>query len=409
VVEVIYTIEDATEDSDRRVNGTIVLTVSDVPDQVQKPTVPGQGDEGTVTIGFIAPASNGKPITGYEVTSSPGASMPSGCAPPSCTITGLNNGTAYTFSVRAINEHGPGPWSTPSNPVIPYGTPGTPAPAGTASSRWAPANVTWNWEEVGANGGTVTYHWTTSSGKSGTGRPAADNGLGAGRHTITVWAVNTGGKESARATSQPVVIENQTVPGAVPNVRGTGGAQGPTTINWSWGMPGGGAEVTDNLQFRYRVSGQSASGWIDKSNRSHNTNVGQGGGDFTIEVQARNNAGEGPWSASGNVHVDAKPADPAVTRVYPTPGSGPTTRDGITNTYMVSFDVANFTPGTYSVTPQVRKDGNWVNVAGSYNTSVPPNGRADIPYGFIQRPWSQISGIRVVISGWGTSDSYGWN
>jgi len=49
-IVVTYTIQDATEYVERQVSGTITVVVSDVPDQVQKPTVPTQGDEGTVTI-----------------------------------------------------------------------------------------------------------------------------------------------------------------------------------------------------------------------------------------------------------------------------------------------------------------------------------------------------------------------
>jgi hypothetical protein len=319
VIEVVYTVEDATQDADRRVNGTIVLVVSDVPDQVARPTASSSiGGDRTATFRFTAPATNGKPITGYNVVASPsaGVSVPGNCtAGADCTITGLTNGTTYTITVQATNVHGAGPWSPPSDAVTPYGTPGTPDPSGSASSAWANANITWTWPDVGANGGNVTYHWTTSSGKSGTGRPVADNGLGAGSYTITVWAVNTGGKESTRATSAPVRIQNQTVPQAPTNVRGSGGGTGPTTISWNWGQPanaGQGAAVTDNLQYRHRVNGGGWSGW--SGNMSASTSVGTGGGTFTIEVQAQNNAGEGAIG-SASVTVAPKPPDPKVPKV----------------------------------------------------------------------------------------------
>src|SRR5690554_1132257 len=315
VIEVVYTVEDATEDPDRRVNGTVRLVVSDVPDQVQKPTsVSAIGGDRTATFRFTAPATNGKEITGYDVLASPsaGVTVPGNCvAGGDCTISGLTNGTPYTISVRANNVHGAGPWSPSSDAVTPYGTPGTPVPTGSASSPWSSANISWTWPDVGANGGQVTYHWTTSSGKSGTGRPAADNGLGAGNYTITVWAVNTGGKESARATSSPVRIQNQTKPGAPTGVSGSGGGTAPTSISWSWGLPsnsGEGAAVTDNLQYRYRTDGGGWSGW--GSSRSATTNVGNGGGTFTIDVQARNNAGES-GTASASRSVNPKPRDPA--------------------------------------------------------------------------------------------------
>ena len=77
---------------------TITLVVSDVPDQVLRPTVPAQGDEGTVTIGFQAPASNGKPITGYEVVSNPSVPTPTNCSPPSCTIRFTNRVCEVLFT-----------------------------------------------------------------------------------------------------------------------------------------------------------------------------------------------------------------------------------------------------------------------------------------------------------------------
>jgi hypothetical protein len=70
------------------------------------------------TVSFTAPASNGKPITSYTVTSNPGNISVIGTASP-IIVTGLTNGTAYTFTVTATNAAGTGPASTPSNSVTP--------------------------------------------------------------------------------------------------------------------------------------------------------------------------------------------------------------------------------------------------------------------------------------------------
>ena len=64
--------------------------------------------------------NGGSPITSYTVTSSPGGKTATGASSP-ITVTGLTNGTAYTFTVTATNALGTGPASSPSNSVTPVG------------------------------------------------------------------------------------------------------------------------------------------------------------------------------------------------------------------------------------------------------------------------------------------------
>ena len=73
------------------------------------------------SVSFTAPANTGgAPITGYTVTSSPGGLTGSGASSP-IAVTGLTNGTAYTFTVTATNVVGPGAPSAASNAVTPRG------------------------------------------------------------------------------------------------------------------------------------------------------------------------------------------------------------------------------------------------------------------------------------------------
>jgi hypothetical protein len=89
-------------------------------------TVPGAPTIGTATAGdttasvaFTAPGSDGgSAITGYTVTSTPGSITASGASSP-ITITGLTNGTAYTFKVHATNAVGNSAQSAASNSVTP--------------------------------------------------------------------------------------------------------------------------------------------------------------------------------------------------------------------------------------------------------------------------------------------------
>jgi len=88
--------------------------------------VPGAPTIGTATAGnaqatvpFTAPAFvGGAAITGYTVSASPGGATATGAASP-ITVTGLTNGTSYTFTVTATNTVGTGSPSTVSNVVVP--------------------------------------------------------------------------------------------------------------------------------------------------------------------------------------------------------------------------------------------------------------------------------------------------
>lgn len=73
----------------------------------------------SATVSFTPPVNNGgSAITSYTVTSSPGGITQSGPASP-ITVTGLTNGTEYTFTVTATNSIGTSVPSVPSNAVTP--------------------------------------------------------------------------------------------------------------------------------------------------------------------------------------------------------------------------------------------------------------------------------------------------
>ena len=91
-----------------------VWSVPDAPTSVSATAGNGQA-----TVSFSAPSYNGgKAILDYRVTSSPGGITATGSGSP-ITITGLSNGTAYTFTVQARNEIGYSSASSPSNSVTP--------------------------------------------------------------------------------------------------------------------------------------------------------------------------------------------------------------------------------------------------------------------------------------------------
>jgi hypothetical protein len=83
----------------------------------------------SATVSWTPPASTaGGPVTSYRVTSSPdGRTCTTQATPPAtpattCTVTGLTNGQAYTFTVVAISATGTSASSTASAPVTPFTT-----------------------------------------------------------------------------------------------------------------------------------------------------------------------------------------------------------------------------------------------------------------------------------------------
>ena len=97
-------------------------------------TVPGAPTIGTATAGnasatvtWSAPASNGgSPITGYSITPYIGATAQTAVTVGNVLtydVTGLTNGTTYTFTVAAINAVGTGAASAASNSVTPTSNP----------------------------------------------------------------------------------------------------------------------------------------------------------------------------------------------------------------------------------------------------------------------------------------------
>ena len=161
----------------------------------------------SASVAFTAPASNGgSVITGYTVTSSPGSFTATGATSP-VNVTGLTNGTAYTFTVVATNAVGNSGASTASTAVIPKTVPGAPtsvvATAGNASASVA-------FTAPASNGGSaITGYTVTSSPGSftatGATSPINVTGLTNGTaYTFTVIATNAVGNSLASSTSTAV-------------------------------------------------------------------------------------------------------------------------------------------------------------------------------------------------------------
>jgi hypothetical protein len=96
-----------------------------IPPPVYPPGAPTEltavAGDASADVSWVAPSDSGSyPISNYQVTSAPGGRSCLVSVPAlTCTVSGLTNGTSYTFTVRALNGAGWGAWSAPSNAVTP--------------------------------------------------------------------------------------------------------------------------------------------------------------------------------------------------------------------------------------------------------------------------------------------------
>lgn len=183
------------------------VTPAGVPGAVARPTAT-RGDRQARVV-WTRPASNGSPVTAYVVTAAPGGrSVTVPGAASSATVTGLTNGTAYTFTVRATNAVGAGPTGPSSSRVVPAGRP---ARVGTPRARVTGRTVTVTWVAASGNGSPITRYVVTSDRGhrvtvGASARRAAFARLRPGTYLFSVTAVNAVGTGS-RSTAVRVRVQ----------------------------------------------------------------------------------------------------------------------------------------------------------------------------------------------------------
>jgi len=150
-------------------NSVTPRTVPGVPTNVS--ATPGDAQ---ATVNWGVPSSNGgAAITGYSATSTPDGLTCTTTGATACTVTGLSNGTAYTFAVIATNGAGSGPAGT-SNSVTPLASTFTVTPGASGHGSISPDTPV-----SVARGGTGTFTLTPEADYSVTvaGCGGALNGL----------------------------------------------------------------------------------------------------------------------------------------------------------------------------------------------------------------------------------------
>ncbi len=259
-------------------------------------------------VSWSAPVSNGgAAITGYMVTSSPGSfSCTSGST--SCTVTGLTNGTSYTFAVVATNASGTGSASVASAAVTPSTVPGAPTSVSATSGANSQSVVSWS-APVSNGGSSITGYTVTSSPGSLTCTTATTSctvtGLTNGTsYTFTVTATNVNGTGAASSASAAGVPS--TVPGAPTSVSATSGANSQSVVSWTAPASNGGASITS-----YMVTSSPGSFSCTSSSTSCTVTGLTNGTAYTFTVVATNASGAGsPSTASAAATPSTTPGAP---------------------------------------------------------------------------------------------------
>lgn len=262
-------------------------TMALVPDAPTIGTATGGNAQAVVT--FTAPSSDGgSPITGYRVTSSPGGITATGSSSP-ITITGLTNGTSYTFTVAAQNAVGYSAESAASNSV-------TPAAGRVLVLSPAVGGVTnWNLDVNGPLSLSTAGTWTMTPASSfnvdikvwGAGAPNGQYNSGAGGAAVGRLAMTGSTAYVAR-------------------VGATNG--GGTSVDG--GVPGAGYSgvfISSITQANAKIIAGGGGG-SDSDDGGRNANGGAGGGNTGQDGQGYSNSyGKGGTQSAGGAGGVASP------------------------------------------------------------------------------------------------------
>ena len=288
------------------------------PETPVAPEVPEFGDS-SLTVTWKRPHTDGSPVTWYELKIQP--ATPSGQpsfriddtgATITRTITGLQNGTPYRFSVVAHNSapeaSEDSAWSATNTPAKPPAAPAAPTTRRQSSIGATPGAIEVNWVAItgSAAGGDAVdlYEVQAFRGGAPLGKPKQTSGttavfsLGASTegYTFQVRAKNKAGWGEPSPQSAPLrQFTSPTAPGT-PVV-----AADPHDQSMSFSWTPATAQGADEIHYKYLLN--DGRGWVDVGTATSATVTGlQNGTGYTAQVQAYSVAGgesSEPGPASG--------------------------------------------------------------------------------------------------------------
>ncbi len=371
----IVTINDTAPTADRwnlvavELKGPAAATVPGAPTGVA-----ATAGNGTANLSWTAPPDGGSAITSYRITPYIGtvAQTPTTISggPPSTstTVTGLTNGTAYTFTVTAGNGVGLGPASAASAAVTPTAPTAPGAPTGVlAAAGNGTANVSWT---APSNGGSPITSYTVTpyigvvaqTATTITGSPPVTSVTITGltnftTYTFRVTATNAFGTGPASAASAAVTPTAPQAPGAPTGVVATAG-NASATVTWT-APSNGGSPITSYVVTPYiGAVAQTATTITGSPPVTSATVTGLTNGTaYTFTVTAANAIGSGAASAPSGAVTPSAPTSPLVDTQVSVNGTGTTATTAAFTTAqagetLVAFVAADgpTTAGTQTVT-----------------------------------------------------------
>jgi hypothetical protein len=265
------------------------FTASTVSQSPTIGTATANGIDGQVSVTFTAPANNGgSAITSYTVTSSPGNITATGSSSP-IIVSGLSNGTSYTFTVTATNSSGTSAASASSNTATPFIA--AIITGGTLSS-----DATYYYRTF-VNDGTLSVSATSANldvlliAGGGGGRQAGGGAGGviyypARNTTVGTYPVTIGAGGSSAAGSNSTAFGLTAIGGGV-------GAPSNDQQGGSGGSGGGGGRDYGAAGVAIQGSGSGWTGYGSNGGRASQSGYGGAGGGGGSGSAGSNGGGNG--------------------------------------------------------------------------------------------------------------------
>ena len=301
--------DTGTGDASDSVAATPVLPAPSAPTALT--ATPGDKQ---VTLRWTNPSNSSITSYEYSVDSGDWTAVPSSDATTvTHTVTGLANGTEYTFRVRAVNSAGDGAASD-SVKATPVGSGKRPDSPGLQTTRPFDNKVELRWQNPG-DGSITSYQysqdggpWTTIPGSGSFSTSYNVTGLTKGEtYSFRLRAVNAVG---AGASSQS---RTATMAPAAPTGLTTTPGNNPATLSWD------NPNYTSIKRYEYRQSTDGGTNWspdwtlVANSGATtvkHTVLSLTNGTAYTFQVRAVNNTGNGDASGSVTVTPVPPPAKP---------------------------------------------------------------------------------------------------